>query len=134
MSAVVGRKVFVRNGASPLSNVAAGRTKSITINAEPIDITSDDDSGVRTLLEDDAGQTSVDMSFEGITKNDDFIQALIAGNFVDNYQIEITGIGTIAGRFFLASVAINAAYNEATTFSAEFQSTGAIAFDSATSP
>jgi TP901-1 family phage major tail protein len=133
MTAVVGRKVIVRSGetAGSVTPIAAGRTKSLTINAEPIDITSDDDSGVRTLLETDAGQTSVDMSFEGITKNDNFISAIISGNYVDHYEIEIEGIGTLTGKFFLASVAINAAYNEATTFSAEFQSTGAIAYASA---
>lgn len=124
MPALSGRKVIVRKGTSPATVVAAGRTKSLTINNEPIDITSDDDSGLRTLIEDEAAMESIDMSFEGITKNDTFLAALSAGNFTDDYQIEITGIGTIACRFFITSVAINAPYNEGTTFSAEFQSTG----------
>lgn len=127
MSALVGRKVIVKKGVGN-TVVAAGRTKSLTINAEPIDITTDDDLGVRTLLETDAGQTSIDMSFEGITKDGTFISAITGGTFADEYDIEITGIGTITGRFFLASVAINAGYNEAVTFSAEFQSTGAFTY------
>ncbi len=130
MGALVGRKVIVKKGVGN-TVVAAGRTKSLTINAEPIDITTDDDSGVRTLLETEAGQKSVDMSFEGITKDGTFIAAIAAGNYADEYDIEITGIGTISGRFFLASVAINAAYNEAATFSAEFQSTGAFTYTAA---
>ncbi len=127
MSALVGRKVIVKKGVGNVI-VAAGRTKSLTINAEPIDITTDDDLGVRTLLETDVGQKSIDMSFEGITKDGTFIAAITSSTLADEYDIEITGIGTITGRFFLASVAINAAYNEAVTFSAEFQSTGAFTY------
>lgn len=129
MPALVGRKVLVyKGGSSPQNLVAAGRTKSITVNAEPIDITSDDDNGVRLLLEDDAAQQGVDFSFEGVTKDDTFLAAIMAGTFVDDFTIVITGIGQIDARFFLTSVAIQAAYNDATTFSAEFQSSGAFTY------
>jgi TP901-1 family phage major tail protein len=125
MSALVGRKVILRRTGSPVGIVvAAGRSKTISVGAEPIDITSDDDLGLRTLLSADAGQKQIDISFEGITKTDEFLADLSNNVFVDNYELEITGIGTITGNFFIVSYSLTGAYNEATTFSAELQSTG----------
>lgn len=125
MIALVGRKVILRRAGSPLGVVvAAGRSKTISIGAEPIDITSDDDSGLRTLLTADAGQKQIDISFEGVTKSDEFLADLSNNVFVDAYELEIVGIGTITASFFLASYSLTGAYNEATTFSAELQSTG----------
>jgi len=71
------------------------------------------------------------MSFEGVTKDDSFLSDIINGNFVDDYDILITGIGTISARFFVTSVAITGTYNDATTFTAEFQSTGAFSYQAA---
>ena|SRR5688572_4481888 len=130
MGALVGRKVFIYKGSetSPAHLVAAARTKSLSLSAEPIDITTDDDSGLRTLLESDAGQKSAELSVEGVAKNANFIDALTSDQFVDEYTIEIDGIGVFNGRFFLASTSVSAPYNDAVTFSAEFQSTGAWTF------
>ena len=135
MTALVGRKVFIRKGSgSPQVLLAAGRNKSLSMNGTPIDITSDDDSGYRTLIEADAGEQSLDMTFEGITKDSQFLNDLAAGNFVDDYEIEIEGICVINGRFFLTAVEISAPYNEATTFSTQFQSTGTFTVENVDSP
>lgn len=129
MAALPGRKVIVNKG-SPGVKVAAARSKSITLNNEPIDVTSDDDMGVRRLLEMDGDQAerSLDMSIEGVTKDAQFIEDITVGSNVDDYEIEIPGIGTFEGKFFLASTALTAPYNEAVTFTAELQSTGPFTF------
>ena len=135
MNPLVGRRVFIRKGdGSPQVLLAAGRTKSLTVNATPIDITSDDDSGYRTLLEDDAGMLTLDLSFEGITRDTTLLNALAGGNFADDYEIDVQGIGVFNGRFFTTSVALNAPHNDAVTFTAELQSTGAFTFENADSP
>jgi TP901-1 family phage major tail protein len=135
MAALSGRKVIIRDVTDPLNPVvvAAARSKSITINNEPIDITSDDDAGVRKLLEGvgEQAERSVDVSVEGVTKNGKFIAALLSGANVTPYEIEITGIGTLAGSFFLTSTALTAPYNEASTFTAELQSTGDVTYTAA---
>lgn len=132
---LVGRKVYIRKGSgSPQVLIAAGRSKSLTLGATPIDVTSDDDAGWRKLLEDDAGMQSVDMSFEGISKNADFINQIAGGNFTDDYEIEIQDVCILNGRFFLANVQVTAPYNEAVTFTAELQSTGEITVENADSP
>lgn len=137
MSALVGRKVYVRKGSgSPQVLVAACRTKSLNFGGTPIDITSDDDSGFRKLLEGngDAGVRTLDMSLEGITKNADFINQIASGNFVDNYEIEIQGVAVVNGTFFVTSAQIQAPYNEAVTFTAELQSSGSFTVDNTDSP
>lgn len=129
MSALSGRKVIINKG-NPGVKVAAARSKSITFNNEPIDITSDDDQGVRQLLEGagEQAEKSLDVSVEGVTKDASFISDIATGSNVDDYEIIIPGIGTFEGRFFLASTALTAPYNEAVTFTAELQSTGPFTF------
>lgn len=129
MSAFVGRTVVVEvAGAS----VAGARTKSFTIANEPVDITSDDDNGFRTMLS-LAGTKTLDMSIEGVTKDGALI-ALASGSsgLIEDVEITFPGVGTIAGDFFVASVEIGATYNEATTFSASLQSSGAYTYTAAT--
>lgn len=128
MAAFVGRTVVVEVGGSA---IAGARTKSFTIGNEPVDITSDDDSGFRTML-DTAGTKTLDMTIEGVTKDDALI-ALASGSsgLLEGVEITLPGVGTIAGDFFVASVEIGATYNEATTFSASLQSSGAYTYTAA---
>ena len=125
MAAFVGRTVVVEVAGAA---VAGARTKSFTIGNEPVDITSDDDSGFRTMLS-VAGTKTLDMSIEGVTKDGALI-ALASGSsgLIEDVEITFPGIGTIAGDFFVASVELGAAYNEASTFSASLQSSGAYTY------
>ena len=121
MAAFVGRTVVVEVNAA---TVAGARTKSFTIGNEPVDITSDDDNGFRSVLS-VAGTKTLDMTIEGVTKDGALI-ALASGSsgLIEGVEITFPGVGTIAGDFFVASVEIGATYNEATTFSASLQSSG----------
>ena len=125
MGAFVGRKVtFSPTGAG--APVTGMRTKSITINNEPIDITTDDDSGFRTLLADDPAQRSISMSVEGITKDDELIKLATAGgsNLISKYTMTFPGLGSITGDFFIGTIELGAPYNEAVTFTATIESSG----------
>ena len=131
MTAFVGRKAILSMG-SPLVAVAALRTKTMTLANEPIDITSDDDNGFRTLLA-DPGTKTLDMSVEGVVKDVASFNSLLAlamsgTDIMDDFSIMYPGIGTIAGSFVLASVEMGAPYNEAVTFSASIQSSGTFTF------
>ena len=128
MAAFVGRTVVLEVAGAA---VAGARTKSFTIGNEPVDITSDDDSGFRTMLS-VAGTKTLDMSIEGVTKDGALI-ALASGSsgLIEDVEITFPGIGTIAGDFFVASVELGAAYNEASTFSASLQSSGAYTYTAA---
>jgi predicted secreted protein len=76
-----------------------------------------------------AGTKTLDMSIEGVTKDGALI-ALASGSsgLIEDVEITFPGIGTIAGDFFVASVELGAAYNEASTFSASLQSSGAYTY------
>jgi len=105
--------------------IAGVRTKNLTVGNEAIDITTDDDSGFRTLME-LSGQRQIDMSVEGLLKDSTLLQSMIDGTllieaytlkFID-YSVEITG------NFRMNNIQTGANYKEAGTFSAEIQSTG----------
>lgn len=126
MTAFVGRKATISKGATV---VAAVRTRTVSINNEPVDITSDDDNGFRTMLQ-DPGTKTLDMSVEGVLKNTtDFLGvAMSTTDILEGFSILFPGMGTIAGDFVVASFEVGAAYNESATFSATLQSSGAFTF------
>lgn len=126
MAAAKGRELLVKRGSVVIAGV---RTKGVSINNEPIDITSDDDAGYRTLLS-TAGTMSVDLSVEGITKDDDLRAVAAAGTglMLTDVTIEYPDGAVLAGNFYLASVEETGTYNEAVTFSASLQSSGAFTY------
>lgn len=128
MAAAKGRDLLVKKGSTVLAGV---RTKGISINGEPIDITSDDDDGYRTMLA-DAGTYSVDLSVEGITKDDTLVAIIMAGGslMLTDITIDYPNGKTLSGSFFLNSVEETGTYNEAVTFSASLQSSGTFTYGS----
>jgi TP901-1 family phage major tail protein len=132
MSGFVGRDVEVRKGTSTGTLIAGARTKSVTINNEPIDITTDDSDGFRELLAESA-ERHLDISIEGLTKDDVLLQLAVAGSaLIDEFSIVFpdTPPVVIRGDFRINNVQIGAEYNDAVTFTAELQSTGPFAVDS----
>lgn len=130
MAGLVGRKVkFIPVGES--TPVAGARTKSITINNEPIDISSDDDDGFRTYLADDQAERSIDMSVEGVLKDDVLIAAAMSPSqsLIGEYSLEFEGIGTVTGEFHIGNIELGATYNEAVTFSATVGSSGEFTYE-----
>lgn len=122
MAASAGRELLIKKGVSVIAGV---RTKTVTINGEPIDITSDDDSGFRTLLA-SAGTRSIDLSVEGVTK-DATLRAIVAGvssQLLTDISVEYPNGDTIDGDFYLVNIEESGEYQDALTFSASLQSSG----------
>lgn len=129
MAAAKGRELLVKRG----TNVIAGiRTKGVAFNGEAIDVTTDDDSGYRTMLA-DAGTYSVDLSIEGITKDNDLrVTVMAAGSLMlTDISIEYPNGDTLSGDFFLTSLEESGTYNDAVTFSGSLQSSGTFTFAAA---
>ena len=125
MTAFVGRKATITKGATP---IAAIRTRTVSINNEPVDITSDDDNGFRTLLQ-DPGTKTLDLSIEGVAKDATLLTSVMSTtDIIETLSILFPTIGTIAGDFVVASFELAAPYNEAATFTASMQSSGAFTF------
>lgn len=121
MASQIGRLLVVKRGSTAIAGV---RTKSLTFGSEAIDVTTDDDSGKRTLLE-ASGTESIDMSVEGLTKDENLLAIPAGGGTrIEAYTIELPWGGSITGDFRLNSVELGAEYTDAVTFTAEIQSTG----------
>lgn len=122
MPANIGRELLVKRG----STVIAGlRSKGVAFNGEPVDVTTDDESGFRTLLS-EAGTYSIDLSVEGVTKDNDLRAAVLGSTdlMLTDVNIEWPNGDTLSGDFFFASLEETGPYNDALTFSGSLQSSG----------
>ncbi len=127
-----GRLLKVKKGAVTIAGL---RTKSASIGNEPINITTDDDLGFRRLLTNltndnlEVSEKQIDISFDGITQDDDFLKAAAEGTaLVDTYTLEFPSGATIIGLFAFTSMEVTGAYQDAVTFSGELQSTESWAY------
>jgi predicted secreted protein len=103
----------------------AAREKTITLGGEPLDVSDDSSEGWRVLLSDEVGEKSVTIAFSGLTKDS-------ALRLKNNTQAVATitfpgSQGDMTGTFQLTGYNETGNYKEAIEFSAELQSTGAIA-------
>lgn len=130
MTASVGRELLLKKA----SVVIAGlRTVSLSWSGESIDITTGEDSGIRTLLA-ASGQEQVDLSCEGIMKAHTF-RALVLGSaskMLTDITLEWpiatpgnTTEATLSGNFRISTYEEGMPYNDAITFSMKLESSGA---------
>lgn len=129
MPAILGRKIRIKRsaaGSPPWTTIAGARSDRITINRGGADVTDKDDNGLRTMLG-DVATLSVEMQVEGVFNDTTFItDGLDADTALYNFQIDLEGIGTATGLWFLSNVEIGAPHEDAATFSAQLMSSGAI--------
>jgi predicted secreted protein len=122
---VLGRNILLTVAGQPIAGV---RTKGITIAGEPVDVTTDDSNGFRELLA-QAGTQSCDIALSGVTKNLELLRSHIT-NESKVYALVITYPegSTLTLDGFMANYNSSGEYNNAETFDATFQSSGAYTF------
>lgn len=126
----VGRKFIVKRG-DPATAIANVRTRTLSINREQIDVTDDDSSGWRELL-DDIGQAEVNMTVEGVFSSHDIMEdALDTSTNVVASELELPDTATVDGDFALSSFELTGEYNGVATYSFELQSDGEISYTAA---
>lgn len=128
MTAKAGRQVLLQilNG-TEYETIAALTSKDLTFNKEAIDITSDDDAGWRTLLEDIDGTRSIDISCEGVLKTNQV--GLLAEGMADvGLRFDVPGIRRYTGVFRITNYSQKGETADKVTFSAQFQSSGPVSF------
>ena len=133
MAAAAGRKMrisYKTSAAATPAVIAGARTDSFTINAEPIDITDKDDTGVITLL-DDIATKSVEMTVEGVLTDGTLVSLAAnqtSGSSLHLLEFAVQSVGTLSGSFFMSSFSGEGAEGgDPATFTATFQSGGAVA-------
>jgi predicted secreted protein len=128
MVAVVGRQVEFRWGNdSPMVKIPGVREKGIELNGEPIDITSDENDGWRTLLTLPA-ENQVNITLNGVTKNARLKNDWFAGLRMQAATFTFPDGAVMTGTFFMASFKETASYKDAMTFEATLSSSGTISY------
>lgn len=124
MAGFSGRTISLTWDSAALAGV---REKSVALNGEAIDITSDDDDGWRALLE-EPGENQVNLSLSGVSKEDTLRADWFAGDRTKAVVLTYPNGGVLSGDFYLANYTDTGPYNDATTFECELQSTGEVSY------
>lgn len=125
MAAFAGRDLRIKVGSTA---VAGARSDGLTVNQGMIDITDKDDAGVRTLL-DEVGTWSISGSLAGVLKGTTLIDIVKDPTAapLTTLAIELTGLGTWGGDFFVTSLETTGEDGEnPATFSCNIESSGTI--------
>ena len=125
MVGFIGRKIVLTWDGAAVDGV---REKGIALNGEPVDVTDDVSDGWREVLA-EAGEHQVNVSLSGVTKSDALKEAWFdVTDRIKTATITYPDGGVLSGSFFLATFSETGPYNDATTFEAEVQSSGAVTY------
>lgn len=124
MAGNVGRSDSIQKNSVVIAGV---RNKSLAWGGEPIDVTSDEDGGIRQLIE-DYGQQQLTISGDGVYKDDTTFRDIALTTATTGLLTDVSYVfadGTsITGDVLLTSYEEGAPYNDATTFSFTLEYTG----------
>lgn len=125
----IGRQVkFLFGGNSPGDEIPGIREKGVEFSGEPIDVTSDENNGVRTLLDNASVEDQVGVNVSGVTKDTRLKEAWVNNQRTQNITFEYPDGAILSGTFFMSSYNEGEPYNEASTFDATFMSSGTVTF------
>lgn len=129
MAASKGSSFLIKKGEVVIC--AGIQSKDIKYNGEPIDISGDDDAGWRALMS-ETGMKSIDIAFEGISK-DAILRTVVLNDarMLSDVKLVWKNGDELSGNFFLANFSEKGETNDAIKFSAELQSSGAMVFTAA---
>lgn len=131
MSGFNGRELTIDYDSTTLVGI---RTRGLSISAEAVDVTTDDDTGERTLLP-DPGVRSAEISVSGITSDEVLINEIMTGitgrtlsNATVNLPSNLASPGTISFAAFVSAFEITGEHDGAVEFTATLMSSGAITY------
>ena len=129
MAGFNGRALTIDWSATTLAGV---RTRGLSITNDYVDVTTDDDSGWRTLLA-DPGLRSVEVTVGGITTDEvmlaEIMQANIASTvLVVNLPSSELVPGDLTGQFLISGFETNGDHDGEVEFSLTLMSTGAVVY------
>lgn len=108
------------------------RTRGYTVTNDYVDVTTDDDTGWRTLLA-DPGLRSLEVTVGGITSDEVLLADIMAASVaMTTLQVDLpsslTTPGNLSGSFLISEFENNGEHDGAVEFSATFMSTGTVTY------
>ncbi|MEQ1887565.1 MAG: phage major tail protein, TP901-1 family [Alphaproteobacteria bacterium] len=134
MAAQKGRDLLLKvdsTGAGVFVTVAGLRTRSLSLNARPVDITNADSvNGWREILE-GAGIKSASISGTGVFRDDaadETVRGFFFNGTLRNWQLIVPSFGVIQGAFQISAMEYAGEYDGEVTYSVALESAGQLAF------
>lgn len=124
MAATSGRDFVIKKDGTAIAGL---RENSLALDGSPVDITSKDDNGFRTLA-DFAGVKSFDISASGVlvdTVLQDIALNPASSLLLDDVTLEFADGTIVAGDVYLASADFAGAHDGENTYDVSLQSSGA---------
>jgi predicted secreted protein len=129
MTGRIGRQVsFFFGGNSPADEIQGVREKGVECNGEPVDVTSDENTGLRTLLDNTATISHVNVKISGVSKDTRIRAAWHANQRTQSVRLQYPDGASLDGTFFLSAYNETESYKDASTFEATLMSSGAVTY------
>lgn len=136
MAGQKGRDVLIKVLTAPDTYATVGgiRSKSISLNAETVDVTDGDSANQWRELLENAGVKSASVSGSGVFKDstgEEKVRTHFFSQVFLDMQFIIPGFGTIAGPFQVVTLEYAGDYNGEANYSSTYESAGALTFTAA---
>ncbi len=134
MTAQKGKDLLLKldtDGNGTFVTVAGLRTKTFTVNAETVDITTSESAGRWRELLDAAGTQHARLTGKGIFKNatsDVTLRQLAFAGTIRAWQIVVPGFGTVAGPFQISTLEFSGQHHAEVAFDITLESAGELTF------
>lgn len=133
MAAQKGKDLLVKlsSDGTSFTTVAGLRARSITINAQTVDVTNQESAGQWRELLEGAGQKSARIAGSGIFKDaasDAEVRSLAFEGSIKPWQIIVPDFGTISGPFQITTLEFSGRHDGEVTFDLTLESAGQLTF------
>jgi TP901-1 family phage major tail protein len=134
MAAQKGKDLLLKvdtDGVGTYATVAGLRTRTISFNAQTVDITHQESAGQWRELLDGAGVKSARLTGAGIFKDaasDETVRGYFFNGTIRNWQVVIPDFGTVTGLFQVTSLEFSGRHDNELSFDMTLESAGEISF------
>ncbi len=134
MAAQKGKDLLLKvdaDGAGTFATVAGLRSRTITFNAESIDVTHSESAGRWRELLDGAGAKHARVTGAGIFKDaasDAIVRSYVFGGTIRNWQIVIPDFGVVQGPFQINTFELTGRHDGEVAFDLSLDSAGELVF------
>ncbi len=135
MTAQRGKDLLLKLGDGEVSEtfaiIGGLRTKTLSLNAQSVDVTHSQSSGGWRELLAGAGVRQASVSGAGVFLNDaaaESVRAVFFASEARNWQVIVPGFGTIEGPFLIANLDYAGEHDREASMSLALESAGALVF------